>query len=284
MRSLLLALVSLFALGGPAADARSWRSLTASRPRGAADSLHVALRYDAGTVTIGAAAPALLYQANARFDANQQRLSRSYNPMSHTFRVGLDSSTMQTSARHSNRSRTSEGRLDLGLATGIPLDLDLDLGTTRARVDFSKLWVNALRVSSGATEADLTFGSANPQPMQDLFIDAGVGSITIHELGNARAQRATIASTVGSVDLDLGGEWSGDLPLTLRVALASATLRVPRDVGIAMRMSSRIAEVDSDGFTQRDGILYSAGYEQAKRHVMLDGSATLASVDIVWRD
>src|SRR5512140_554931 len=280
MRSLLLALVSLFALGGPAADARSWRSLTASRPRGSADSLHVVLRYDAGTVTIGAAAATLLYQANARFDANQQRLSRSYNPVSHTFRVGLDSSTMQTSARHSNRSRTNEGRLDLGLATGIPLDL----GTTRARVDFSKLWVNALRVSSGATEADLTFGSANPQPMRDLFVDAGVGSITIHELGNARAQRATIAGTVGSVDLDLGGEWSGDLPLTLRVALASATLRVPRDVGIAMRMSSRIAEIDADGFAERDGVLYSAGYEQARRHVLLDGSATLASVDIVWRD
>jgi len=284
MRSLLLALVSLFALGGPATDARSWRSLTASRPRGTADSLHVVLRYDAGTVTIGAAAPTLLYQTNARFDANQQRLSRSYNPVSHTFRVGLDSSTMQKPARHSNRSRSNEGRLDLGLATGIPLDLDLDLGTTRAHVDFSKLWVNALRVSSGATEADLTFGSPNPQPVRDLFIDAGVGSITIHQLGNARAQRATIASTVGSVDLDLGGEWSGDVPLTLRVALASATLRVPRDVGVAMRMSSRIAEVDSDGFTQRDGILYSAGYEQAKRHVLLDGSATLASVDIVWKD
>lgn len=284
MRSLLLALVSLFALGGPATDSRSWRSLTASRPRGSADSLHVVLRYDAGTVTIGAAPPALLYQTNARFDANQQRLSRSYNPVSHTFRVGLDSSTMQKPARHSNRSRSNEGRLDLGLATGIPVDLDLDLGTTRAHVDLSKLWVNALRVSSGATEADLTFGSPNPQPMRDLFIDAGVGSITIHQLGNAHAQRSTIASTVGSVDLDLGGEWSGDVPLTLRVALASATLRVPRDVGIAMRMSSRIAEVDSEGFTQRDGVLYSAGYEQAKRHLLLDGSATLASVDIVWRD
>jgi hypothetical protein len=284
MKSLLLALVSLLALGDPAADARSWRSLTASRPRGAVDSLHVVLRYDAGTVTIGAAAAPLLYEAKARFDANQQRLSRSYNPASHTLRVGLDSSTMQTSARHSNRERSSEGWLDLGLAAGIPLDLDLDLGTTRAQVDLSALWVDALRVSSGATEADLTFGSVNPQPMRDLFVDAGVGSITIHQLGNARAQRATIASTVGSVDLDLSGQWTGDMPLTMRVALASATLRVPRDAGIAMRLSRRIANIDTDGFTERDGVMYSTGYEQAKRHVTIDGSATLASVDIVWKD
>jgi hypothetical protein len=30
--------------------------------------------------------------------------------------------------------------------------------------------------------------------------------------------------------------------------------------------------------------MYSAGYEQAKRHVVIDGSATLATVDVVWKD
>jgi hypothetical protein len=284
MKSLLLALVSLFALGDPAADAHSWRSLTASRPRGSADSLHVVLRYDAGTLTVNAAPMPLLYDAKARFDANQQRLSRSYDAVSRTLRVGLDSSTTRTSGRDSNRDRSNEGRLDLGLAAGIPLDLDLDLGTTRAKVDLSALWVDAMRVSSGATEAELTFGSTNPQPMRDLLVDAGVGSITIHQLGNARAQRATIASTVGSVDVDLSGEWTGNMPLTVRVALASATIRVPRDAGIAMHLSRRLASVDFDGFTERDGVMYSAGYEQAKRHVTIDGSATLASVDIRWKD
>jgi hypothetical protein len=284
MKSLLLALVSLFALGDPGADTRNWRSLTASRARGTVDSLHVVLRYDAGNVAIGAAAAPLLYDAKARFDATQQRLSRSYDASARMLRIGLDSATTQRAARHSRRARDREGFLDLGLAPGIPLDLDLDLGTTRAKIDLSALWVNAVRVSSGTTETDLTFGSANPQPMRDLFVDAGVGSITIHQLGNARAQRTTIASTVGEVDLDLGGDWSGDMPLTLRVALTSATLRVPHDAGIAFRLAQRFSTVDTDGFTERDGVMYSAGYEQAKRHVVIDGSATLATVDIVWKD
>lgn len=283
MKSLLLVLVSLFVFGDPGADARSWRSLTASRPRDAADSLHVVLRYDAGTVTLGAAAAPLLYQASARFDASEQRISRSYNPASSTLRIGLDNSAMRTSHRSSDASG-NEARLDLGLAAGIPLDLDLDLGATRARLDLSALWVSALRVSSGATEADLTFGSANPKPMRDLFVDAGVGSMTIHQLGNAHAQRATVASTVGSVDLDLGGDWTGEMPLTMRIALATATLRVPRDVGIAIRVSKRIANIDSDGFTERDGVMYSTGYEQTKRHVTIDGSATLASIDVDWKN
>jgi hypothetical protein len=283
MKTLLLALVSLFAIGGPGDDARNWRSLAASRPRGTADSLNVRLRYDAGTLTLGAAAAPLLYDAKARFDANEQRLSRSYNAVSHTLRIGLDSSTVQTSARHSNHEAT-EGRLDLALAAGMPLDLDLDLGTTRAVLDLSALWVDAVRVSSGATETDLTFGTANPKPMRELMVDAGVGSTTIHALGNARAQRATIASTVGAVDLDLAGTWSGDMPLTLRVALGTATLRIPRDAGVSLTLAHRIANVDSDGFTERNGIMYSAGYEQMKRHIQIDGSATLANVDIVWKD
>ena len=284
MKTLLLAIVSLFALGGPASDASSWRSLTASRARGDVDTLHVRVRYDAGTVTLGAAPAAELYDVKARFDANQQRLSRSYDAKSRTLRIGLDSSTMNRSARHSNRPRNEEGRLDLGLAAAIPVYLDLDLGTTRAVLDLSALWVDQLRVSSGATETELTFGSANPQPMRDLFIDAGVGSITVHGLGNARAQRASIGTTVATSDLDLDGSWTGDMTLTLRVALGSATLRVPRDAGVALHVAHRIASVDADGFTERDGVMYSPGYEQAKRHITIDGSATLATVDIVWKD
>jgi hypothetical protein len=284
MKTLLLAIVSLFALGGAASDGSSWRSLTASRARGNVDTLHVQVRYDAGTVTLGAAPAADLYEAKARFDANQQRLSRSYDDKSHTLRIGLDSSTMDRSARHSSRARNQEGRLDLALAAGIPVYLDLDLGTTRAMLDLSAIWVDRLRVSSGATETDLTFGSANPQPMRDLFIDAGVGSITVHGLGNARAQRASIATTVATSDLDLDGSWTGDMTLTLRVALGTTTLRVPRDAGVALRVAHRIANVDSDGFTERDGVMYSTGYAQTKRHITIDGSATLANVDIVWKD
>lgn len=284
MKPLLLTLLSLLAIGGgPADGARAWRNLAASRPRGNADSLRVIVRYDAGRIAVGAAAAPLLYDVRARFDANEQRLSRSYDATTHTLHVGIDSA-VHTSGHSRAGSREQEGRLDLGLATGIPLDIDLDLGATRAVLDLGSLWVDAMHVSTGATETDLTFGSLNPQPMRDLFVDAGVGSITIHQLGNARAQHASIASTVGSVDLDLGGAWTGEMPLTLRVALGSATLRVPRDAGIALRLSRRIANVESDGFTVRDGVYYSTGYELAKRHIVVDGSATLASVDVIWKE
>jgi hypothetical protein len=283
MKPLLLTLLSLLAIGGgPADGARAWRTLAASRPRGNADSLRVIVRYDAGRISVGAAAAPLLYDARARFDAKEQRLSRSYDSATHTLHVGIDSA-VHTSGR-SRAGAREEGRLDLGLAAGIPLDIDLDLGATRAVLDLGSLWVDAMHVSTGATETDLTFGSLNPKPMRDLFVDAGVGSIAIHQLGNARAQHASIASTVGSVDLDLGGAWSGEMPLTLRVALGSATLRVPRDAGIALRLSRRIANVYSDGFTERDGVYYSTGYELAKRHIMVDGSATLASVDVIWKE
>jgi len=283
MKSILLAVLALFAAGGPGDGAQSWRTLTASRPRGNADSLRVILRYDAGRLTVGAAAAPLLYDARARFDGNQQRVSRSYDAVTHTLHVGIDSA-MQGSVHSDRRPRESQARLDLGLATGMPVDIDLDLGATRATLDLGSLWVSALHVSSGATETDVTFGSANPQPMRDLLVDAGVGSITIHQLGNARAQHASIASTVGALDLDLDGSWTGEMPITLRVALGSATLRVPRDAGVALRLARRIANVDADGFVAHDGVYYSAGYEQAKRHIVVDGSATLASVDVVWKE
>jgi hypothetical protein len=284
MRTFAIAIAAVLALGGSRAGAQSWRTLDASRPRGTVDSLRVRVRYDAGRISVSAAPAPLLYDAKARFDANLQRLSRSYDAVTHTLHVGIDSGTMKTSAHDSHGMRGEEGRLDLGLAAGIPLDIDLDLVATRAVLDLGSLWLDAVRLSSSATETDLTFGSANPLPMRELVVDAGVGSLTVHQLGNARAQRVSIGSTIGSVDLDLGGAWTGEMPLTLRVALGATTLRVPRDAGVAVHVARRLATVDSEGFTERDGVYYSAGYEQAKRHIVVDGSATLASVDIVWKE
>ena len=56
MKPLLLALLSLLTIGGPGGGARNWQTLTASRPRGAVDSLRVIVRYDAGRIAVGPAA------------------------------------------------------------------------------------------------------------------------------------------------------------------------------------------------------------------------------------
>jgi hypothetical protein len=277
-----LAIAALLTLGSARAGAQSWRTLSAQRPRGTADSLHVRVRFGAGTLALNAAAPPLLYDARARFDADQQRISRSYDAVSRTLRVGIDSSALGAS-RHT-RSGSEGSRLDLSLARGIPLDIDLDLGASKATLDLSALWVDAVRLSTGATETDLTFGGANQKPMRELRVDAGVGSFTAHGLGNARAQRISVSCTLGTVDLDLGGAWSGDLPLSIQVVLGETTLRIPRDAGVALRVVRRVANLDADGFVLRDGVYYSPGYDQARRHVLVEGSATLATVDIDWQE
>ena len=227
------------------------------------------LRYDAGTVTVGAAAAPLLYQANARFDANEQRLSRSYNPVSNTLRIGLDSSDHATHPRATRTARATTRRDSIwGSPRAFPLDLDLDLGTTRATRRSERALGGARARLRPARRKPISPSAARIRSQCAISSSTLASEASRFTSSGTRARSAPrIASTVGSVDLDLGGDWTGDMPLTMRVALASATLRVPRDVGVAMRLSTRIANIDSDGFTERDGVMYSTGYEQAKRHV-----------------
>ena len=112
-------------------------------------------------------------------------------------------------------------------------------------------------------------------------IDAGI--VLMRLAGQRTALEDQIHRQVLTV-LDLGGSWTGEMPLTVRVALGSATIRIPRDAGVSMHLAHRFANVDANGLTERDGVLYSAGYAQAKRRVVIDGSATLANLDIIWMD
>jgi hypothetical protein len=72
--------------------------------------------------------------------------------------------------------------------------------------------------------------------------------------------------------------------MTIRadVALGGVTINVPRDVGVEARISRTLGSFDAPGLTERDGAFYSANWNQAKRKLILDGSATMGSIDLVW--
>ncbi len=284
-----LVAAGMLATSAAPAHAQRWRTLTASRQRQSIDTLRLRATFGAGTLSLGAAPQALLYDIEMRSDADELRPAERYDPATQTLRIGsasdntrlfvLDPRRMQFDDDDaSGRERPAE--LTLNLARGIPLDLDLALGAAQGTVDFSGLWVSRLKLATGASEATVTFGTPNPQPMHELRIEVGAAGLTVRKLGNARARRITVNTGAAGADLDLSGAWEGETQIDLHVVLGGVTLHVPRDVGIVSRVNTRLGGLDASGLTQRDGAYYSANYASAKRKLALEGSATLGGIEI----
>ena len=239
---------------------------------------------------VGAASDPLLYDLKLRFDANHVRPLRRYDASSRTLTVRSDSALdreFSVDLRHGAMHMGSDGDSDhgsdlaLALARGLPLDLSLALGACDATLDFSNLAVRRLHLRTGASESTVTFGTPNAVAMSTLDIGIGAASLTVHQLGNAHADSVRIATRVGSADLDLAGNWTGTMHLTVTAALASVVLHVPNDVGIESRVATTLGSVSAPSLASRNGAAYSANWNTATRKVVIAGKATLANLTLL---
>lgn len=281
--------MALAATDAVAAHAQIWRTMTASRERGSADSLRVRVYFGAGTFNLAAATEPLLYDLDLRYDAGRVRPMHKYDASTGLLTIRSDSAighpftlNMKRGGLHLNAPGDDRNGTDLtvGLARGVPLDLSLSLGACDATLDLSNLAVRRLQLESGASQTTVTFGTPNPVQMSSLEFDIGAAGLTVKSLGNAHASRVTVTAGVGGAELDLGGSWSGTMNLTVHAALGGITLHVPDDVGIEARVSKTLGSLDAPGLTSRDGAYYSSNWGTATRKVVIDATATLAGIEI----
>ena len=255
----------------PAAPARaqSWRTINVARQLHDFAALRVRVDYAAGRLRIGAARDALLYDVRLRYDEDRFEPVRAFDEETRTLHVG-------NRARGAGfvKGRGELGELALSLGSSVPLDLDLDLGAVEADLDLTDLTVERLRLQAGASETRVRFGTPNPERMRSLELRAGAATIRASLLGNANAERIHVDCDVGTADLDFGGAWTGDLHAVVSVTLGAVTLRVPRDVGVRLRLDKLLASFDTAGLTRRDGAYYTENWDTATRRLSVQANTT----------
>jgi hypothetical protein len=276
------------AAGSPTAavaqDSQRWRTLEASRSlpaSSASDTLRVRVAYSVGRLTLGDAASGTLFDLLVRYDANERLVSYSYDPTANVLTVGGDSGFARRFAiSHDGKDRGPHPSLALRLAPSLPLDLALRLSAADALLELGGLDVSGLSVDATASGGRLTFDKPNPSRIPSAELRATFAGLSVNGLGNARADTVRAKATLGRIELDLGGDWTGSTTLDLDAVLGVVTVRVPSDVGVKVNASATLGSVDTPGFTARDGALYSDNWSAAKRSVTIVGRAVLARLEV----
>lgn len=277
------------ALAGPPLPAQQWRTMEASRSLaaregGTRDTLRVRLAYEVGNLAVGRAKDGLLYDLTARYDADERRVKYSYDGAARLLTVGGDSGFTKTFfARRGHDGSDESGpspSLALKVAGGVPLDLSLRFSASDAVLDLSGLDVSRLSVDAAASGGRLTFGTPNASRISTAELSATAAGLEVNGLGNARADTVRAKATLGHIELDLGGDWSGSAALDVDAVLGVITVRVPADVGVKVAASTTLGSVEAPGFTEREGAYYSDNWTSAKRSVTIAGRAVLGRLEV----
>jgi hypothetical protein len=254
-----------------------WRSIDVSRQLRDSSPQRIRVQYGAGQVDVGPALTPVLYDMHLRYDERRATPLHRYDADLRTTVLGLES--FGEGARSAGGTKDF-GELRVGLPSTVPLDLELDFGGTQAALELGGLALQSVWLECGATEATLSFSTANRTHMREMDVSAGVASFTALHLGNANADLIRVNGGVGGVDLDFGGTWTRDLVVDTRIAIGQLTLRVPPTVGIRLDVQRVAATFEHQGLVKRDDAWYSENWDTAQHKLRVRAETFFGSIDI----
>ncbi len=277
MRTVVVAAVAAMVVTPMMAAGQEWRDVTLSRQLESNDGLRVRVEYGAGRVTVRSVDEGLLYRMNLKYDED------SFEPVAELTgdRLKLGVESLGRSTRIRNRER---GHLELELARGIPMDLDLNFGAVRTEIDLAGLALTDLALSTGASESRVTISEPNPVRMGTATFEAGAAEFGATQLGNLKAELIEVGAGVGSIMLGFGGRWEQDARVSIDMGLGSLELRIPEGLGVRLRKDSFLTALDSEGLIKRGDVYESLDYEDADYCIDIDLNAAFGSVSVVWID
>lgn len=272
-RTMMVVLLSAFA--APTLQAQNMRTVTMSRQLEDDQEVSVDVEYGAGHFTVRSVGEGLLYRMNLRYDEDRYAPIAEYS--NHRLEVGLEST------RRGRLHRDSEaGELELELARGVPIDLDLQFGAVRADIDLGGLMLTDLELSTGASESTVDISEPNRGRMESASFEVGAADFELHNLGNLNAERIDFDAGVGSITIGLEGQWQRDARLAIDMGLGALELRVPEGLGLRLNKDSFLTTLDSEGLVKRGDTYESLNWGEADRRITVDLDAAFGSVEVVW--
>jgi hypothetical protein len=245
-----------------------------SRQLGSDDEVRVSVEYGAGRFSVRSLDEGLLYRMNLTYDEDV------YEPVAEFSDSRLELGV--ESVRGGGRPGREGGELALELARGVPMRLDLEFGAVRADLDLGGLQLNALELSTGASESSIDVSEPNRGRIATARFEVGAAEFDARRLGNLNAERIEVDAGVGSLTLWLDGDWSSDARVSIDMGLGALELRVPEGLGLQLRKDSFLTSLDSEGLVKRGDTYQSLDWAEAGRKVTVDLDAAFGSVKVVW--
>ena len=278
MRAAALALA--LALGAGSASAQSLRPFTTYRQHHGETRLQATLEYAAGVLRVAPGRSTELYRMDASYDGERFVPTSDYDAARGQVLLGVrsagDGGLRVVSGRHLRQAA------NVSLSPRVDLTLDITLGATDADMELGGLRVSEWSLRTGASQAMVRFSQPNGVRCRRGALTAGAAEVTLLGLGNARCDRIEFEGGMGKVLLDLGGTWTGNTAVSVKMAVGELTLRLPRRVGIRLMMDKFLASFDPAGLVARDGGFESPGYADATRRLDIAVTSAVGGVRVEW--
>lgn len=147
---------------------------------------------------------------------------------------------------------------DLLLSPDTQMDLVINGGANQTTVELGGLSLSGLVINQGAAESRFTFSEPNQVEMDSLEINAGAANLNLFSLANANVSGSiAFKGGAGNYTLDLSGELTQDLLVTIDAGLGNINVIVPADAATTLTLEGALTNVNTSGTWERSGSTYT---------------------------
>jgi len=250
-----------------------------NRPLEKEKELQVKVHFSRGDFSLSAGEEGEVYNLELNYDS--RALSRSIDYHTIGERGVLDVEVRRK--RGFKLRKYPETSLYLKLTPALPTSIELSMGACEGTIDLSGLRIVDLEIDVGAGEMEVYFDQPNPESLRQMKIEAGVGELEVHSLGNSNCQLILFEGGLGEFLLDFSGDWQRDARAEIEMGLGDLTVRLPRDLGVKLMVDkSFMTSLSIDSFVKNGNEYISQNYEKARYHLTLTIEAGIGDVTIKW--
>ncbi|MEK6756386.1 MAG: LiaF domain-containing protein [Bacteroidota bacterium] len=270
------------------------REITRTTEKELAASLEVAF----GTVTVARGDRSKVVIAEYWRDRDEkQRLEMSYEISNNRGNLDIeltdsrksrkrDDSSISWEERRSDHSADEDRHLSAKFTDAVPIAFKIALGAGKGDFDFSGLKVKRLKVSVGASSADLRCDELNTIACDEVIIESGVSKFSAEGLCNLNFRKLKFNGGIGAYKLDFSGKLQQSATAEIEVGLGAVTVYVPRDMPVrVMYDESWFSSMDfDDNFVRVKKSLYETeNFRGSDKYLTIKIESGLGSVKLRTR-
>ncbi len=249
------------------------------------DELRVEIEIGVADLNIAQCAEDLLFEGKIHYRQKRGEPRIEFNRTGKTGYLTIRSADSgDQDEHHFTGLRSGDETWDLRFNSKIPINFDIEVGLVDGTVDLTGMRVTDLTVSSGLSNLELSFFEPNAETLQDMKIECGLGDFKGVRLGNANFRRLRVEGGLGSVKLDLSGQWrQPETQIQVEAGLGSARLEIPASLGVEVTAQDNFLsslEIDRGIREIRKGLYRTANWEDAGQRLIINAEVGLGSFKI----
>jgi hypothetical protein len=114
----------------------------------------------------------------------------------------------------------------------------------------------------------------------DLAVRFGAGDASLR-IGSLSLRTVNLEMGVGHLEMDLRGSPKRDYEVRIRGGVGEATIRLPRDVGVAAKAEGGIGAIQTSGLRREAGRWVNPAYDDAKVTIHLDVRGGIGAINLI---